>query len=87
MAGLIRRVLLGQLAPLRSGAQHPKHSVENGSRVVPRTASAIGTANRTKYRLNHLPLFVGQFPTSAHRPERSTPEHLQNATFTSLRDL
>jgi len=80
MAGLERRILLRQLAPLRSGAEHPKHAAENGARVMPGPASIVSPPRWTQHRLDHLPLFVSQFPAAMHAADRSTPEHDQNAT-------
>jgi DNA polymerase-4 len=42
MAGLERRIFLGQLAPLGSGAQHPEHAIEHSTRVVPRSSPIVG---------------------------------------------
>jgi hypothetical protein len=79
MAGLERRILLRQLAPLRARAQHPKDAVPHSAPIMPGTATIVRPPRRAQHRLHHLPLFVGQFPASTHRSDRSTPEHLQNA--------
>jgi hypothetical protein len=41
VAGLIRRILLGQLTPLRARSQHPEHPVHYRARVVPGAATVI----------------------------------------------
>ena len=71
MAGLKWRVLLRQFAPLGSGAEHPQHAVEHGSGVMPGPAAQIGPPRRPQDRLDHLPLFIGQFPASSHRRRRT----------------
>jgi hypothetical protein len=43
MAGLVRRIFVGQFAPLCPSAQHPQDSVEHGSRVLPRTTATVRT--------------------------------------------
>jgi len=37
VAGLVWRILLRQLTPLRSGSQDPQHTIQHGTRVVPGT--------------------------------------------------
>jgi len=87
MACLERRIFLRHFSPLRSGAEHPKHAVENSARVMPGPASIISPPRWTQHRLDHLPLFVSQFPSAMHAADRSTPEHSQNATFNSRKGL
>jgi len=70
MTGLERRIFLGQLTPLRSGTQHPKHAVEHGSGVAPGLAAQVRSARRPQERLDPLPLFFGQFSSSSHRRRR-----------------
>jgi len=41
MAGLERRILLGQLAPLRPRAKNPQNPVQHGPRVVPRPPTVV----------------------------------------------
>src|SRR6476620_7904492 len=80
VAGLVRRVFSRQLTPLRSCTQDPQDSVENRSRVLPRTTSTIGASLRSQDRFNKLPLGIAEFPSSSHasfltaflRPENST---------------
>ena len=67
MAGLERRILLRQFAPLRTGAQHPQHAVQHRSRIMPRSATIIRSSCPTQYRLDDQPLFIGQLPASSHR--------------------
>jgi hypothetical protein len=80
MAGLEGRILLRQFAPLRPGTEHPKHAIEHGACVMPGPASIVGPTCRTKHRLHHFPLPIGQLPAAMHAAERSIPEHTQNAT-------
>jgi len=80
MTGLERRILLGQLAPLCPGTEHPKNAIQHGTGLVLRTTAVILATSRTKYRLHQHPLFFGQLPTSSHPHMRKPPEHTQNAT-------
>ena len=66
MAGLVRRIFLGQLAPLRPAAQDPQDSVEHPSRVLPGTTSTIRTSLRSQDRFDELPLGIAEFPSSSH---------------------
>jgi hypothetical protein len=80
VAGLVRRVFSRQLTPLRPCTQDPQDSVENRSRVLPRTTSTIGASLRSQDRFNQLSLGIVEFPSSSHgsfltaflRPENST---------------
>ena len=56
MAGLVRRVFLGQFPPLRPGTQHPQNPIEHCLRVLPRPQN----------RFNQHPLGIGEFPSSSH---------------------
>jgi hypothetical protein len=60
---LVRRVARREIGPGRAGPQDPQHTVEDGARVGPRAPASIGTAARTKRRLKHGPLGVGQIHT------------------------
>ncbi len=80
MTCLERRILLGQLAPLCPGTEHPKNAIQHGTGLVPRTSAVILATSRTKHRLNQHPLFFGQLPTSSHGRTRRSSEHFQNAT-------
>jgi hypothetical protein len=75
MAGLERRILFRQLAPLRPGSEHPEHAVKNRARIVPRAAAVVSPPRRTQHRFNQFPLFISKLPPSSHRPQRSIPEH------------
>src|ERR1035437_6659601 len=75
VAGLVRRILLRQLAPLRAGAQHPQPPVQYRSRVLPRATAVVRTPVRTQHRLDYFPLFFGQLPASCHRRMRRHTEH------------
>src|SRR5262252_4575443 len=66
MAGLVRRIFLGQLAPLRPAAQDPQDSVEHRSRVLPGTTSTIRASLRSQDRFDELPLGIAEFPSSSH---------------------
>jgi len=66
MAGLIRRIFVWQLAPLRSRAQDPQHPVEHLPSVLPRTSTAIGTALGLQQRLQLRPLPLSHLPASSH---------------------
>lgn len=68
MAGLIRRIAIGKILPLRPGAQNPEHTVQHFARIPPRSAAAIGTAWFDEYRLQNLPLSVFQI----HSVDRRT---------------
>jgi len=80
VTGLKWGMLLRQLAPLRSGAEHPKDAVQHGTRVMPRTTAVVLATSRAKHRRHQIPLFFGQLPTSSHRRTQRSSEHLQNAT-------
>jgi hypothetical protein len=66
MAGLVRRIFLGQFAPLGPGAQHPQDSIEHGSWVLPRPTPTIGSSFRSQDRCDHMPLGIAEFPSSSH---------------------
>jgi len=44
VTGLERRISFGQFTPLRPGAQHPEHTMQDGACVVPWTTTPIGPA-------------------------------------------
>jgi hypothetical protein len=66
MAGLIRRIFLGQLAPLCPRAQDPQDSIQHRLRILPWTTSTIGTSLRSQERFYQLPLGIAEFPSSSH---------------------
>jgi hypothetical protein len=66
MAGLEGRILLRQLTPLRTRAQHPQHTVQYRPRVMPRTTTVIRPPRPAQNRLDDQPLFIGQLPASCH---------------------
>ena len=66
MAGLVRRIFLGQFAPLCPSTQHPQDSVEHGSRVLPRTTATVRTALGPQERFDQFPLGIAEFPSSSH---------------------
>jgi len=68
MASLVRRISLGQFAPLRSGAEDPPDAIEHRCRVLPRTTSALGTSFGSQGWFDELPLGIAAFPSSSHAP-------------------
>jgi ketosteroid isomerase-like protein len=81
VAGLVRRIFLRQLAPLRSRAQHPEHTVQHGAGFMPRTAAVVLPPSRSQHRFHNCPLFVSQFPASCHgtsRLSQSSPRITRN---------
>jgi hypothetical protein len=66
MASLVRRIFLGQFAPLCPRPQDPQDPVEDGSGVLPRTTSTIGASLRSQDRFDQLPLGIAEFPSSSH---------------------
>jgi hypothetical protein len=62
-------------------------SRDSGSSSSGRPAAIISPPRGTQYRLDHLPLFVSQFPAATHAAERCIPERNQNATFNSQNGL
>jgi hypothetical protein len=81
MAGLVRRVLLWHLTPLRPGTQHPEHTVQHRTGIVPRTATFVRTPRWTQHRFSHGPLFI--IPSVLSRRFAVIPEQPQDRT-TSL---
>jgi hypothetical protein len=45
VAGLVRRIFLGQFAPLYACTRDPQNSVKYGPRVLPRSSSRLWKAN------------------------------------------
>jgi hypothetical protein len=45
MAGLVRRILAGQILPAGSGAQNPEHAVEHGAGIAPGPATSIAASS------------------------------------------
>jgi hypothetical protein len=84
VAGLEGRIFFGQFTPLRSSAQDPQHTLQDGAGVLPRTTAPIGSAPRSQHWLHHFPLFIGQLPTATHRRIRRSAERLQSATKAAL---
>jgi hypothetical protein len=60
MTRLIGRIPTRQVVPGRPGAQHPQHAVQHRAAVLPRSATAVGPATRTKKRFEYLPLRVSE---------------------------
>jgi hypothetical protein len=58
MAGLVRRILAGQILPAGSGAQNPKHTVEHSAGVAPRPPPSIAASFFAQQRLDHGPLGI-----------------------------
>ena len=63
---LIRRIARGEIGPRRAGAQDPQHPVEHRARIGPGPPAPVGAAARTKRRLEHGPLGVGEIHTVAY---------------------
>lgn len=60
VAGLVGRVALGQIGPLRAGAQDPQDAVEHLTRLAAWPALAIGPAGGFGYqRGQQFPLLIG----------------------------
>lgn len=59
VTSLVRRIAIGQIPPLRSGAQDPQHTVQDLAQILPRTAAAIlAPPVLRKQRSDPLPLGV-----------------------------
>jgi len=65
MTGLVGRITTWQIVPGSTRAQHPKNTVEHRSGILPRSASPIVPAFRTKQWFQHRPLGVGE----VHAPD------------------
>src|SRR5579875_3556377 len=87
MAGLERWVLLWKLAPLRSRAQHPQHTVQHRPRIMPRTATVVLPPPRPQHRFYHRPLFFGQLPASCHRSRRRSLQSTSSMTANKPSDV
>ena len=70
MTGLIGRITTRQVVPGCAGAQNPEDTVQHRSRILPRSASPIVPAFRTKQRFEQRPLGVGEVhaPGLRHSP-------------------
>jgi hypothetical protein len=66
MAGLVRRILPWQFAPLCSRAQDPQDSVEYRPRILPRATATVGPLPGPKDWFDQLPLGIAEFPSSSH---------------------
>jgi hypothetical protein len=60
MAGLVRRILAGQVSPAGSGAQNPEHAVEYGASLAPRPTASIAASSFAKQRFEHFPLGIAE---------------------------
>jgi len=81
VAGLERRISFGQFTPLRPGAQHPEHTMQDGACVVPWTTTPICSAQRPQHRLHQLPTVRRSAP-NGHALKQSeiskaSPEYFQ----------
>ncbi len=65
VAGLIRRIFLGEFAPLGACTQDSQNSVKYGPRVLPRPTTTVGTPLRTQHRLDQLPLGIAEIPSAS----------------------
>jgi len=60
VAGLVRRVLVRQFAPLRSCAQNPQDFVNHGSRILPRAPATIGSLFRSQNGFDQFLLGIAE---------------------------
>jgi hypothetical protein len=60
MAGLVRRILAGQILPAGSGAQNPEHAVEHGAGIAPGPAATVAARFFAQQRLHHFPLGIAE---------------------------
>ncbi len=58
MAGLVRRIFVGQFAPLCPSTQHPQDSVVHGSRILPRTTATVRPPLGSQEWLDQFPLGI-----------------------------
>jgi len=59
VAGLIRRIAIREIRPLRSGAQNPEHPVEQLPQILARpTAAVLAPPVPRQQRLKQLPLGI-----------------------------
>src|SRR5258708_14938337 len=72
MAGLIGRITVGQIVPRSTGAQHPKNSVQHGSRIAPGPTTTVGTSLGSEQGLEDLPLRLGQLRAQGRLPVAAT---------------
>jgi hypothetical protein len=76
MAGLVWRVPLGQIGPLRPGAQDPQDAVHNLPAAAPRASASIQPPGHlADERLKDVPLLVCQIHGD-HLPKEAVYHHL-----------
>jgi len=66
VAGLVRRVSIGQILPAGAGAQNPQHAIHDRPRLGQRPAFAAPLRRLGKQRLDQLPLRIRQLVPSRH---------------------
>ena len=72
MAGLIRRVFLRQMFPLRSSTEHPEDAFEDTAVILARAATGLNAGDWGDKRRDDAPLLVGEMHGRALGP-RSCP--------------
>ncbi len=79
MTGLVGRITTRQIVPRSAGTQNPKDTVQHRSRILPRPATPVLPAFRTKHWFEHRPLGVGEFhvPDLRRLPSDSTAQRLE----------
>jgi len=64
MTGLIGRITTRQIVPGSARAQNPENAIQHRARILPRTATPVVPAFRTKQWFEHRPLGVGEVHAS-----------------------
>ncbi len=59
VAGLIRRIVFGQVLPVRSGLEYPQDAFENAAVVLAGTATGFHTLQGRNKGCDDVPLRVG----------------------------
>ena len=75
--GLVRRILPGQLPPLRPGTQNPEHPVQHRPRVRWRTTASVGASWKPQQRFQHRPICIRYLSACPHSRFR----RIASATF------
>ena len=61
MAGLVRRITVGNVGPRSAGPQCPQNAVQNGASILPRSSTSIFARYRFRNEaFERCPLSVGQ---------------------------
>ncbi len=59
MAGLVRRIVLRQILPMRTGLEHPQDAFEDAAIVLTRAAAGFKALQRRNKGCDNIPLRVG----------------------------